>query len=368
MRIALLHPTYWPEVRRGSERLAHDLGATLVARGHEVTLLTSHDRATTYSIEDGMRVIRERRPPTPPGAHLYEDDLVTVPGTIRRLVGGTFDLAHALLPVEGWAASRARRLGGPPYVLSVHGIMNREYLVNRRYRMEMLRTAMAGAAATSVLSEAAAEPFTRYALGDPVILPGAVVCADYEGESSPAEAPTLLCAASLGDPRKRGPLLMAAFARLREEIPDARLVLAGAQDPHGDRADGDRLPERVETMAIDRTDALARAYRSAWATVLPAIDEAFGLVVLESLASGTPVVAARSGASPEVVGGDGTGRLFEPDDEADLARAMGAALELSTDPDSAERCREQARLYDWARVVERYEAAYASALAPAGGP
>jgi hypothetical protein len=43
VRIALLHPTYWPEVRRGSERLAHDLATALANRGHEVTLLTSHD-------------------------------------------------------------------------------------------------------------------------------------------------------------------------------------------------------------------------------------------------------------------------------------------------------------------------------------
>jgi phosphatidylinositol alpha-mannosyltransferase len=360
MRIALLHPTYWPEVRRGSERLAHDLGAALAARGHQVTLLTSHDGATSYSVEDGMRVIRERRPSDPPGAHLYEDHIVTVPARIWRLLRGGFDLAHALLPVEGWAASRARQLGGPPYVLSVHGILNREYLVNRRYRTEMLRTAMAGAAATSVLSEAAAEPFKRYALGDPVILPGGVVCADYEGERSPAEAPTFMCAASLGDPRKRGPLLMTAFARVREDMPDARLVLAGGPDLGG-WANNGRLPDGVEALTIDQTDALARAYRSAWATVLPAIHEAFGLVLLESLAAGTPVVAARSGASGEVAG-DGTGELFEPDDEEDLARAMRAALELSKSPESAERCREQARRYDWDRVVERYERVYASGL------
>jgi glycosyltransferase involved in cell wall biosynthesis len=361
MRIALLHPTYWPEVRRGSERLAHDLGAALVRRGHDVTLLTSHDEATTTSTEDGIRVIRERRPPRLPGAKFYEDHLASTPQRIRQLVRGRFDLAHALLPVEGWAAAQARRLGGPPYVLSIHGVLNREYLVHRRYRLEMLRTAVAGAAATSVLSEAAAEPFRRYALGDPVILPGGVVCADYAGERSPADSPTLLCAASLGDPRKRGPLLLDAFARLRERTPGARLVLAGGQDPYGGRGDGG-LGEGVERLEIDRTDSLARAYSSAWATVLPSIHEAFGLVLLESLASGTPVVAARSGAAPDVAGGNGTGRLFEPDDEEDLARAMSEALDLSTAPGAAERCREQARRYDWDRVVESYERTYESAV------
>jgi len=202
-----------------------------VRRGHDVTLLTSHGSPTTYSVEDGMRVVRDRRPPNLPGAHLYEDHLATVPAATWRLVRGGFDLAHALFPVSGWAASRARRLGGPPYVLSVHGILAREYLVDRRYRLEMLRTAIAGAAATSVLSEAAAEPFKRYALGEPIILPGGVVTADYAVERAPSQAPTLLCAASLDDPRKRGHLLMRAFALVRSDVADARLVLAGGGDP-----------------------------------------------------------------------------------------------------------------------------------------
>jgi glycosyltransferase involved in cell wall biosynthesis len=366
MRIALVHPTYWPEVRRGSERLAHDLGAALVRDGHNVTLMTSHDSATAHSIEDGMRVIRDRRPPSPPGAHLYEDHLASVPAVTWRLVRGGFDLAHALFPVSGWAASRARRLGGPPYIMSVHGILSREYLVDRRYRMEMLKAAMAGAASTSVLSEAAAEPLRRYALGEPIILPGGVVSSDYAGERAPSQAPTLLCAASLDDPRKRGSLLVRAFARLRSDVEDARLVLAGVSDPAA-LAENGRLPDGVERVSVDRTGALARAYRSAWATVLPSVHEAFGLVLLESLASGTPVVAARSGAPPEVVGGNGTSVLFTPDDEDDLARAMREALQLPKGPETAAACREQARRYEWDRIVDEYEAAYARALGRGSG-
>jgi glycosyltransferase involved in cell wall biosynthesis len=366
MRIALLHPTYWPEVRRGSERLAHDLGAALVRRGHDVTLLTTHDARAAYAIEDGMSIVRDRRPPAPPGAHLYEDYLGTVPAAVWRLTHGDFHLAHALYPMSGWAASLARRFGGPPYVLSVHGILTREYLVDRRYRLEMLRAAIDDAAATSVLSEAAADPFRRYALREPMILPGGVVGADYAGERVRSEAPTLLCAASLDDPRKRGRLLLRAFARLRGEIGNARLVLAGGTGPDGLFANGG-LPEGVEAVNITRTDALASAYRSAWAAVLPSIHEAFGLVLLESLASGTPVVAASSGAAPEVIGGSGTGALFEPDDEADLVRAMRAALELARDPKTADACRAQARRYEWDRVVAAYEDAYTRALGGAAG-
>jgi glycosyltransferase involved in cell wall biosynthesis len=174
----------------------------------------------------------------------------------------------------------------------------------------------------------------------------------------------LLCPASLDDPRKRGALLVEAAELVRERRPDLRLMLAGGRDP--------RQPEPVEIAAagawierasIDSTAGLASAYRDAAVTVLPSDDEAFGLVLLESLASGTPVVASRAGGCVEIVTDDAVGRLFEPGDPQDLARAIGEALELAADPSTAGACRRHAARWDWARVVERYEGIYALALA-----
>jgi glycosyltransferase involved in cell wall biosynthesis len=367
VRIALLHPTYWPEVRRGSERLVHDLGVALAGRGHEVTLVTSHrDRPSSVS-EEGIRIRRAWRPPPLPGLDWYEDHVAHIPHVVWCLLDGGYDVAHALFPADAWGAARARRLGGPPYVFSVHGIVNREHLVGRRHRIEMFREAAAGAAVTSVLSEAAAAPFRRYALGDPQILPGGVVVADYQGPPQRTTDPTLLCPASLGDPRKRGELLLEAFGLLRERRAEARLVLAGGADPFA-RAAPFALPQGVETREIGSTVALSTAYRTAWATVLPAIDEAFGLVLLESLAAGTPVIAARSGACPEIVGEEAIGRLFAPDDAPDLARAMEEALELGAKADVVEPCRARAAEYDWSRLVELYEGAYEAAVANGGRP
>ena len=351
MRIALCHPTYWPEVRRGSERLAHDLAVALSGRGHEVTLLTTHPGTPTRTAEDGFEVVRARRVPQLPGMHWYDEYACAIPATVAEIVRGGYGFVHALYPVDGWSARLAQNLGGPRYVLSIHGVLNREYLVRRRHRLEMLRAAAAGAVAVSALSEAAAKPLRRYALADPVVVPGGVVAADYGGPVNRPPAPLLLCPASLDDPRKRGPLLADAFALVRTARPDARLVLAG--DPGGLDGLG------VEVAAPASTADLAAAYRAASVTVLPADDEAFGLVLVESLAAGTPVVAARSGACPDIVDDPRVGRLFEPGDAADLARALGEALELAADAETAAACREHARRWDWARVVERYEELYA---------
>ena len=361
MRIAVLHPTFWPEVRRGSERLAHDLGTTLAGRGHEVELLTTHAGPREHESIGGMRVTRGRRLPDLPGMSWYDEHVAALPSAVFGLLRGDFDLAHALYPSDAWGASLARRLGGPPFVFSVHGLVTRRYLVQRRYRLEMFRAAAGGAAVTTTLSEAAAEPLRRYALADPVILPGGVVSAQFAGAVERSPEPTLLCTAVLGDPRKRGELLLEAFTSLRERLPSVRLVLAGAGDPFSGPAPRS-LPAGVDAAEAPDTAALARAYPRDWVTVLPSLDGAFALVLLESLAAGTPVVAARSGGAAEIVAEEDVARSFIPDDADDLERAMREALELASEPGTVDACRARAKLWDWSQVVERYERVYRSVL------
>ena len=293
MRIALLHPTYWPEVRRGSERLAHDLGATLARRGHDVKLITTHPGPAARSHEDGVEVYRGRRAPEIPGVTWYYDEgAAALPATLLELARTECDVVHALYPTDGWAASLRRRRGGPPFVLSIHGILDRTYLVRRRRRLQMLADGAAAAAAVSALSEAAALPLRRYAIADPVILPGGVIAADYAGDVQRPAEPTVLCPASLDDPRKGGALLADAFARLRTGC-----RRCGCDSPGGatrTSASRWRLSSATGSSA-SRSTAPRRwrpSTRAATATVLPSDNEAFGLVLVESLAAGTPVVAA----------------------------------------------------------------------------
>jgi glycosyltransferase involved in cell wall biosynthesis len=361
MRIALMNPTYWPEVRRGSERLIHDLGGALAERGHDVTVLTSHPRGGGPSREEGIRVIRSRRPPELSRIRSYEYFIATAPVAFARLLGGGYDLAHAFFPVDGWAAVKARRFGGPPVLFSFHGTPLRQYLVARNRRLPMLRATVDAASEVSVLSQASADPYRRYLLRDPLILPGGVRSADFGLEAARNDQPTLFCAASLGDPRKRGELLLRAFERVRQKLPPARLILTDPRDPFLSHLEL-RLPQGVERVDTDSTSDLARHYGSAWASVLPAIEEAFGLVLIESLAAGTPVIAARSGACPEIVTDPRQGILFEPDDEQALVEAMTAALTAPPGDEIAEACRARAAEFDWEVVVERYLQAYERVL------
>lgn len=359
MRIALLQPTFWPEVRRGSERLVHDLGVSLAARGHDVTLLTSHRRRPSVEHESGVRVVRRWRPPEVAPLSWYEHHVANIPAVVWGLWGGGYDVAHAFFPSDGWAALQARRIGGPPVLFSFHGIPARSHLVRRRYRLEMVEALARRADAVSVLSEAAAVRFRSYFGRSPTILPGGVMAGEYALSLARTSEPTVICTASLGDPRKRGEVLFAAFELLRKRRPAARLRVVRTPDPVMSQP-SPPLPAGAEWVEGSRTGEMAKALASSWVSVLPSIEEAFGLVLVESLAAGTPAVGARSGACPEIIDDERVGRLFDPDDHESLARSLDEALDLATDANTAAACRRRAAEYDWKRIVGLYEDAYAT--------
>ena len=339
MRIALLHPTYWPEVRRGSERFAHDLGAGLARRGHAVRLLTSHRGRTARAAEDGLVVVRQPR--LPEGRlrrRLYEEHLGHLPFTYASLRAGGDDVAHALFHADALAARRAR----VPYVYSFMGLPHRRGLASRRRRAEMVLAAAEGAGATVVLSEAARDAAQRWlGIDAQVIRPGVDLDAFTPGRGR-AKGFTVVCPAALDAPHKRAGLLLAAFALVRRERPGAVLIL--------DRRSG-VTAEGVELRDLDAHRNLLAAYREAHVCALASRDEAFGLVLAEALACGTPAVASDDGGGAEI-----TESTFSGDDPRALARVILDAA--GQDPAA---CRARAERFSIERCVAAHEALYREA-------
>jgi glycosyltransferase involved in cell wall biosynthesis len=360
LRVALLNPCYWPEVRRGSERFARELAAGLVARGHEASLITSHPGRPRRSIEHGVRVIRLPRPPQGPLLRLgYESYLTHVPLSYAALLSSEYDVAHALYPADALAAARWGMRTHRPAILSYMGIPTSYWLSAHKARRSVLLRAVDRCDAVVALSGHAALAF-RDSIGREVrvIHPG-VDLTRFQPAEARARQPTIVCPAAVEEPRKNVRLLVEAFARVRERVPEARLVLSRPRDRGAiARAGIDPGAEGVEWRELDADAALARAYREAWVAVLPAVDEAFGLVLIEALACGTPVVGYAGGGIPEVIDSDEIGQLFDRLDPEALAEAIGTTLELADQPRTARDCRARAEQFSLDRCTDRYVALY----------
>ncbi len=152
-------------------------------------------------------------------------------------------------------------------------------------------------------------------------------------------------------PQKAHDVLLRALRAAREEVPEARLLLVG-DDPFGDgRVRAEALARElglgdVVCFAGIRRD-VPRLLALSDVFVMSSLWEGLGLVFLEAMATGLPVLATRVSAVPEVIQDGRTGRLAAPGDAASLAAGIVA---LATDPEAR---RELGRA-GHARVIEEF--------------
>jgi glycosyltransferase involved in cell wall biosynthesis len=180
----------------------------------------------------------------------------------------------------------------------------------------------------------------------------------------------ILCVGRASDPNKGVKTLVEALARLPRSV---RLTLVDDDHPdNGARKRARRLGcgDRMHITGRIRTDELVALYRRAALVVVPSRYEGFGLPAVEAMACGTPVVATRAGALPEVVGVGGGGVLVPPDDPQALARAVAELLArpaTRAELGSLGHKRVDAA-YAWPRVARATAEVYAEVMAERGRP
>ena len=152
------------------------------------------------------------------------------------------------------------------------------------------------------------------------------------------------------EPRKNLPLLLDAFDNLREY--DGSLVVAGRIGWKSEEIVRRLRTPRVTHLDYVKPAQLATAYRNADVFVFPSIYEGFGFPVLEAMAHGVPVIAARSSSLPEI-GGEAA-LYFDPGDRESLVTQLKRVLSDETlRQEMIERGRARAAEFRWDRTAER---------------
>jgi len=355
LRVALVHPFVWPEVRRGGERYVEDLAVYLAGQGVSVDIVTGSSDGASVERRADRVTIRRRR-------HVLGQRLrrwgITVVETFglpawAALARGRYDVVHAMTPTGAIAARLARK----PTVFTIIGHPTEEQLCRTPHYRRLFSRAFRMATVAAALSQASADQveaiFGRHAV---VLTPG-VRSRDFPPDLSPRTGPPrVLFSAAAGDRRKGLDLALAAFGRLLDRRPDARLWVSGDGDPQwafeGIATPGqrERVAAATDLLGAGSVEEVPQRYRTASITVLPSSDEAFGMVLVESLATGTPVVCSASGGPPEIVDGAQVGVVAERSPDA-LAAAMEEVLVLAGHDSTPARCTAHARRWDWDESV-----------------
>ncbi len=129
-------------------------------------------------------------------------------------------------------------------------------------------------------------------------------------------------------PRKGYKYLISAYKKIIQKIDNIKLVIAGS-GPSGLFLDKliKNLKLEKKVMLLGQRDDIENLMQAADLFVLPSLKEAFGLVILEAMQNGLPVVASEVGGIPEIINNDNQGLLVKPANKNELVKAILKLLE-----------------------------------------
>jgi glycosyltransferase involved in cell wall biosynthesis len=360
LRLLFTIPDFWPQVRRGSERLVRDLSLAMAARDHEVTVLTrpGRDRPGT-SWMDGFQVSYAPRPRIARrvlGLDALEGFAITAASHgLRRPA----DVHHSFYISDAFGLTLAGRLRRRPLIFSWHGVPERAWWEAHRPRTHRWYLSMSQRAdVVTVMSEASAEQFRRDYDRPAVILTPGVFAEEFNRPRAKVEQRVIVCAAAIDDGRKRIDLLLGAFEIVARKLDDIKLLLVGHGDPSAVQGQVARMDGSISSRIDWRPEPdLPAIYAGCAVGALTSYKEAFGLVAIEYLAAGMPALVSDDGGAAEIIT-PGTGVTFASGDLDACAAGMQRALELADDPSTTSLCVARARDYDWSTRATAYEDLY----------
>jgi len=359
MRIGLVSPYPW-DVPGGVVAHIADLASSLMSLGHDVSVISPVDDEDAvlppYVVRAGRTV------PIPFNGSVSRLVFGPVSATrVRRWIhDGGFDVLHLHSPETLSLSLLALFNARGPIVATFHAANPRSRVLAMlqsplQVQLEKLNGAIA-------VSPAARKTIVEHLGGDAVLIPNGVHVSRFASASPLPEWPgtggAIGFVGRVDEPRKGLDVLLSAFAELRASRPGLRLLVAGPGSIDA------TLPGL--TVLGQVSDAVkASVYRSVDVFVAPNTGgESFGIILLEAMAAGTPIVASDLDAFRRVLGDGAAGQLATVGDAGSFAYAIGSLLDSPSRRTSLSAAgRSLVERYDWSVVAVEVLRVYETAIA-----
>jgi len=368
VRIGIVCP-YAFDVPGGVQFHVRDLAEFFLAEGHEVRVLAPVDDPDAdlpaYVTSCGRAVpVRYNG-----SVARLTFGPVTSSRVSRWLEDGDFDVLHLHEPITPSASLMALWASTEPVVATFHTSNLRSRAMHAAN--PLLRPSTEKIRARIAVSEEARRTVRRHLGGDAYIIPNGVDTSRFRPDgattrwSGTPDRPVLAFLGRIDEPRKGLAVVLAAMPRILDALPGTRLVVAGPGDVEEASAGLDpRVRAATEFLGSVSEDDKIALLRSADLYVAPHTGgESFGIVLVEAMAAGAPVLASDLEAFTAVLGDGPAGRTFPNGDGVALAEAV---VDLVGHPEERARLRElglrRARSFDWNVVAQRVMAVYETVI------
>jgi len=371
MRIGLVCPYQW-DVPGGVQYHVRDLAETLRPLGHHVQVLTpaEHEESLPPHVTFSGRAV-----PVPYNGSVagVQFGLVSAARARRWLRDGRFDVVHVHEPASVSLSLLVCMIARGPIVATFHAATTRSKVLAALG--PVARPWLERVTGRIAVSDFARRVQVEHLGGDAVVIPNGVhVPAFAAGPTLPGlrrggDVPTVGFLGRYDEPRKGLPVLLQAMRTVVGAHPTAQLLVAGRGDPAElDRLVGDDLRPHVRLLGEVSEADKAAFLRSVDVYCAPGLlGESFGVVLVEAMAAGAPVLASDLDAFARVLEDGAAGVLVRRGDPAALAGELAGLL---GDPGRRARLSaagtRAAAAYDWSVVAARILAVYET-VAPAGG-
>jgi phosphatidylinositol alpha-mannosyltransferase len=364
VRVGLVSPYPW-DVPGGVVAHIRDLAETLIEFGHDVSVISPVDDEDAPLPPWVTRAGRSVPVPFNGSVSRLVFGPVSLARVRRWLHDGDFDVLHLHSPETLSISLLALMNARGPIVATFHA-------ANPRSRVLALLQSPLQVHIEKIVGRIAVSPAARKTIvehlgADAVVIPNGVHVARYAAATPldgwPGDGGALGFVGRIDEPRKGLDVLLDAMPYLWKDRPTLRLLVAGPGE-----LDDDRLDDRVVLLGQVDEETKARVYRSVDVFVAPNTGgESFGIILLEAMAAGAPVVASDLDALRRVLetpDGGSAGLLATVGDPESLAHACATVLESETRCVHMRRTGEQVvRRYDWSEVAKEVVRVYDTTIA-----